>query len=50
MQVLSLGREGPLEGGVATQSSLLAGTIPWTEEPGWLQSKGRKESNMAEVT
>ena len=40
MQVLSLGLEDPLEGGMATQSSILAWTIPWTEQPGWLQSKG----------
>ena len=36
--VQSLGREGPLEKGMATQSSLLAWRIPWTEEPGGLQS------------
>ena len=40
MQVLSLGREGPLEVGRATQSSILAWRIPWTEEPGGLQPMG----------
>ena len=34
MQVRSLGQEDPLEEGVATHSSLLAWTIPWTEETG----------------
>ena len=50
MQVRSLGREGPLEEGVATPSSVLAGGIPWTEEPGALQSMGRTESDMTEAT
>ena len=39
-QVLSLGREDPLEEGVATHSSILARKIPCTEEPGRLQSLG----------
>ena len=30
--------EGPLEKGMTTYSSILAWRIPWTEEPGWLQS------------
>ena len=34
------GREGPLEEDMATHSSILAWTIPWTEEPGGLQSMG----------
>ena len=38
--VRSLGWEGPLEEGLATPSSLLAWRIPWTEEPGGLQSMG----------
>ena len=38
MQVGSLGRDDPLEGGMATHSSILAWRIPWTEEPGGLQS------------
>ena len=37
-RVLSLGREVPLEKGMATHSSILAWKIPWTEEPGELQS------------
>ena len=39
-QVRSLGREDPLEKEVATHSSVLAWRIPWTEEPGGLQSMG----------
>ena len=39
-QVPSLGGEDPLEKGMATQSSILAWRIPWTEEPGGLQSMG----------
>ena len=35
-----LGQEDPLEEGVATHSSILAWRIPWTEEPGGLQSVG----------
>ena len=38
MQVLSLGWEDPLEEGMATHFSSLAWRIPWTEEPGGLQS------------
>ena len=37
-QVQSLGWEDPLEKEVATHSSVLAWEIPWTEEPGGLQS------------
>ena len=36
--VRSLGQEDTLERGMATYSSILAGRIPWTEEPGGLQS------------
>ena len=36
--VRSLGWEGPLEEGMATHFSILAWEIPWTEEPGGLQS------------
>ena len=46
--VRSLGREDPLEEGMATHSSILAQRIPWTEEPGRLQSTGRKESDATE--
>ena len=38
--VLSLNQEEPLEKGMATLSSILAWEIPWTEEPGGLQSMG----------
>ena len=38
--VWSLGREDPLEKEMATHSSILAWKIPWTEEPGGLQSMG----------
>ena len=37
-QVRSLGWEDPLEEGMETHSSILARRIPWTEEPGGLQS------------
>ena len=39
-QVQSLGQEDLLEKGMATHSSILAWRIPWTEEPGGLQSMG----------
>jgi len=35
-----VGREDPLEDEMATHSSILAQEIPWTEEPGGLQSMG----------
>ena len=41
-QVRSLGREDPLEKGMAIHSSILAWRIPWTEEPGGLQSIGHR--------
>ena len=41
--VLSLGLKDPLEKGMATQSSILAWEIPWTEEPGGLLSLGLQE-------
>ena len=40
MQVRSLGRKDPLEKEMATHSSSLAWEIPWTEEPGRLESMG----------
>ena len=47
-QVQSLGSEDPLEKEMATHSSILAWKIPWTEEPGGLQSTGsRVEHNLA---
>ena len=39
-QVQSLDEEDPLEESMATHSSILAWRIPWTEEPGGLQSMG----------
>ena len=39
-QVPSLGWEDPLEKEIATPSSILAWRIPWTENPGGLQSRG----------
>ena len=39
-QVGSLGQEDPPEKGMATHSSILDWEIPWTEEPGGLQSMG----------
>ena len=39
-QILFLGLDYPLEEGMATHSSILAWRIPWTEEPGGLQSTG----------
>ena len=42
--VPSLGWEDPLEEGVATCSSVLAWEIPWTEEPGGLQSMGSQRA------
>ena len=56
-QVRSLGGEDPLEKGMATHCSILAGIIPWTEWPGgkipWTEDPsawGRKESDMTECT
>ena len=46
--VWSLGREDPLEKEMATHSSILAWRIPWTEEPGRLQSMVSQELNMIE--
>ena len=48
MRVPSLGREDPLEWEMATHSSILAWEIPWPGEPGGLQPRGRKESDVAE--
>ena len=46
--VWSLGGEDPLEKEMATHSSILAWEIPWTEEPGGLQSMGLQESDTTE--
>ena len=51
MWVRSLGWEDPLEKGMAIHSSILPWRIPWTEEPGGLQSVTLcKESDTTEVT
>ena len=42
----SLGQEDPLEKGMATHSNILAWEIPWTEEPGRLQSMGITKSQV----
>ena len=42
-QVQSLGQKDPLEKGIAIHSSILAWRIPWTEEPGGLQSIGSQK-------
>ena len=44
LQSPSLSWEDPLEKGMATHSSILAWRIPWTEEPGGLQSMGSLKS------
>ena len=44
-RVRFLGWEDPLEKEMATHSSILAWRIPWTEEPGRLQSTGSQESD-----
>ena len=45
-QVRPLGQEDPLEKGTATDSSILAWEIPWTEEAGRLQFMWLQESDM----
>ena len=49
-QVLSLGQEDPLEEGMAIYSSILIWRIPWTEEPGRLQSIGSQRVGHEWVT
>ena len=51
-RVRSLGREDPLEGGVAAHSSVPAWRIPWTEEPGGLQSMGsqRRRTRLKQLS
>ena len=50
IRVQSLGGGDSLEEGMATHSSLLAGKIPWTEEPGRLQSMGLQRVGYDWVT
>ena len=47
-RVWSLGGEDPLEKGMTTQSGIVAWRIPWTEEPGGLQSMGSQELDTTE--
>ena len=49
-RVQSLGGEDPLENEVATHSSILSWRIPWTEEPGGLQSVGLQRVGHHGVT
>ena len=49
-RVRSLGCEDPLEKGMATHNSILAWRIPWTEEPGELQSLGLQRARHGGVT
>ena len=49
-QVQSLGRQDPLEKGMAAHSSILAWRLPWTEEPGGLWFVSSQESDMTEAT
>ena len=44
--IRSLGQEDPLQEEMATHPSILAWRIPWTEEPGGLQSIGSQESDI----
>ena len=46
--IQSLVWEDPLGEAMITHSSILAWKIPWTEEPGGIQSRGCKESDMTE--
>ena len=50
MQVWSLGQEDPLEEEMTTHCSILAWKIPWTEEPGGLQSMGSQRVGYDRVT
>ena len=49
-QILSKGREDPLEKEMETHSSILTWRIPWTEKPGGLQSMGSQRVRHNEVT
>ena len=48
MQVRPLSWEDPLEKETANHSSILVWEIPWTEEPGGLQSMGSQEMDMTQ--
>ena len=47
-QVQSLGGEDPLEKEMATHSSIVAWRVPWTEDPGGLQSRGSQRVGTTE--
>ena len=49
-QVQYLGQEDPLEKEMATHSSILAWRLPWTEEPGGLQSMGSQRAGHDSAT
>ena len=49
-RVQSLGQEDPLEKEMAVHSGIPAWRIPWTEEPGRLQSMGLQESRLSNLT
>ena len=49
-QVRYLGQEDPMEKGMAPHSSILAWRIPWTEEPGGLQSTGSQDQSQTQAT
>jgi len=49
-QVRSVGREDPLEKEMAIHSSTIAWKIPWTEEPGRLQSMGSQRAEATSLT
>ena len=48
-RVRSLGREDPVEKKMATHSSILAWKIPWTEDPGRLQSMGSQKDTTEQL-
>ena len=48
MWIQALGQEDPLEKEMATHPSILAWRIPWTEEPGRVQSMGSQRADTAE--
>ena len=50
MQARSLGQDVPLEKAIATHTRILAWKIPWTEEPGGLQSMGSRRVGHDRIT
>ena len=49
-EVRSLDQEDPLEDETSTYSTILDKRVPWTEEPGGLQCKGREELDTSDYT